>query len=59
MEKEKTAQQRATESWAKNNPEKMRYKRKKSAAKTFLLKDIKDEDLEQFIGYLEELKNRK
>lgn len=58
MEKELTPQEKARRLWDKRNPDKVRYRRKKSAAKTFLLNDIEDKDLEQFIGYLEGLKNR-
>lgn len=59
MEKELTPQEKAQKLWEWRNPDKARYRRKKSAAKTFLLNDIEDKDLNQFIGYLEELKNRK
>lgn len=58
MEKELTPQEKARRLWDRRNPDKVRYRRKKSAAKTFLLNDIEDKDLEQFIGYLEGLKNR-
>lgn len=58
MEKELTPQEKAQKLWEWRNPDKARYRRKKSAAKTFLLNDIEDKDLNQFIGYLENLKNR-
>lgn len=58
MEKELTPQEKAQKLWERRNPDKARYRRKKSAAKTFLLNDIEDKDLNQFIGYLENLKNR-
>lgn len=53
------SQRKATAKYDANNPEQRRYRSYKGTAKGFLTKHIKDEDLEQFIGYLEDLKKRK
>lgn len=57
--KTSNAQVRATKKYDAKNPEQKRYRTYKATAKGFLTKNIKDEDLEQFIGYLENLKKRK
>lgn len=53
------AQVRANKKYDAKNPEKKRYRTYKATAKGFLTKHIKDEDLDQFISYLEILKKRK
>ena len=51
------AQRRASKKWDNNNKESLNYAKKRSAARNFLLKYIKKDDVPEFIELLKKLKD--
>ncbi len=47
------AQRRATKKWEKNNPERVKYLRNRTAARTFVRHYADDEDLQELIEIFE------
>lgn len=51
------ARRKANKKWDSANPEIIKYSKAKSATKNFILKKVKDEDLNEIENWLTERKN--